>query len=42
MEAKLISGIDDHSRYSVIGKVVLRATAGGLTAFIAALVIRGS
>jgi hypothetical protein len=26
-EAKLISGIDDHSRYSVIGKVVPRATA---------------
>jgi MFS family permease len=26
-EAKLISGIDDHSRYSVIGTVVARATA---------------
>ena len=26
-EAKLISRIDDHSRYSVIGTVVARATA---------------
>lgn len=42
VEAKLISGIDDHSRYSVIGKVVLRATARAVcTAFIAALVEYG-
>jgi hypothetical protein len=38
MEAKLISGIDDHSRYSVIGKVVSRATARAVcTAFVSAL-----
>jgi transposase InsO family protein len=37
-EAKLISGIDDHSRYSVIGKVVPRASARAVcTAFIAAM-----
>jgi hypothetical protein len=37
-EAKLISRIDDHSRYSVIGKVVPRATARAVcTAFIAAM-----
>lgn len=29
IEAKLISGIDDHFRYSVIAKVVSRATARG-------------
>src|SRR6478672_6676501 len=31
-EAKLISGIDDHSRYSVIGKVVPRSSecSGGV------------
>ncbi|MGH3774380.1 MAG: hypothetical protein ACRDRR_01380 [Pseudonocardiaceae bacterium] len=28
VEAKLISGIDDHSRYSVIGKVVSRPVPG--------------
>jgi transposase InsO family protein len=38
IEAKLISGIDDHSRYSVIGKVVPRATARAVcTAFMAAV-----
>src|SRR5918998_892890 len=37
-EAKLISGIDDHSRYSVIGTVVARATARAVcTAFMAAM-----
>src|SRR5947209_2571032 len=37
-EAKLISGIDDHSRYSVIGKVVPRASARAVcTAFMAAM-----
>jgi len=33
-EAKLISGIDDHSRYSVIGKVVAQAVC---TAFVTAM-----
>jgi transposase len=38
VEAKLISGIDDHSRYSVIAKVVPRATARAVyTAFMAAM-----
>jgi transposase InsO family protein len=38
VEAKLISGIDDHSRYSVIAKVVPRATARAVcAAFIAAM-----
>ena len=38
VEAKLISGIDDHSRYSVITKVVPRATARAVcAAFIAAM-----
>jgi Integrase core domain len=37
-EAKLISGIDDHSRYSVIGTVVARATARAVcTAFVTAM-----
>jgi transposase InsO family protein len=37
-EAKLISGIDDHSRYSVIGKVVPRARARAVcTAFVTAM-----
>ena len=37
-EAKLISGIDDHSRYSVIGKVVPRASARAVcTAFMEAM-----
>ncbi len=37
-EAKLISGIDDHSRYSVIGTVVPRATARAVcTAFVSAM-----
>ncbi len=37
-EAKLISGIDDHSRYSVIAKVVARASAWAVcTAFLAAM-----
>ena len=37
-EAKLISGIDDHSRYSVIAKVVPRASARAVcTAFLAAM-----
>ena len=37
-EAKLISGIDDHSRYSVIGKVVPRASARAVcAAFLAAM-----
>ena len=37
-EAKLISGIDDHSRYSVIDKVVPRASARAVcTAFLAAV-----
>jgi transposase InsO family protein len=37
-EAKLVSGIDDHSRYSVIGKVVPRASARAVcTAFMAAM-----
>jgi transposase InsO family protein len=36
-EAKLISGIDDHSRYSVIGTVAPRATARAVcTAFVTA------
>jgi transposase InsO family protein len=38
VEAKLISGIDDHSRYSVIAKVVPRATARAVcTAFVSAM-----
>ena len=38
VEAKLISGIDDHSRYSVIAKVVSRAIARAVcTAFLAAM-----
>jgi hypothetical protein len=38
VEVKLISGIGDHSRYSVIGKVVPRASARAVcTAFMAAL-----
>jgi hypothetical protein len=38
VEAKLISGIDDHFRYSVIGKVVPRASARAVcTAFMAAM-----
>jgi transposase InsO family protein len=38
VEAKLISGIDDHSRYAVIAKVVPRATARAVcTAFVAAM-----
>lgn len=43
-EAKLISGIDDHSRYSVIAKVVPRATARAVcTAFVEAMArVRGS
>jgi hypothetical protein len=42
IEAKLISGIDDHSRYSVIAKVVPRATARAVcTAFLAAVVEYG-
>jgi len=37
-EAKLISGIDDHSPYSVIGTVVARATARAVcTAFVTAM-----
>ncbi|MCA1836690.1 MAG: IS481 family transposase [Actinobacteria bacterium] len=38
VEAKLISGIDDHSRYSVIGTVVPRASARAVcSAFVAAM-----
>ena len=38
VEAKLISGIDDHSRYAVIAKVVPRATARAVcTAFVSAM-----
>jgi hypothetical protein len=38
VKAKLISGIDDHSRYLVIGKVVPRASARAVcTAFMAAM-----
>jgi hypothetical protein len=38
VEAKLISGIDDHSGYSVIAKVVPPATAPAVrTAFMAAM-----
>jgi hypothetical protein len=38
VEAKLISGIDDHSRYSVIAKVVPRATARAVcSAFVTAM-----
>jgi len=37
VEAKLISGIDDHSRYSVIGKVVPGPRLGQCSAFVAAM-----
>jgi transposase InsO family protein len=43
VEAKLISEIDDHSRYSVIDKVVPRASARAVgTAFLAAVAEYGA